>query len=54
MSDIFKILTELFKIFINAFSQIRKKKNEKEISDVKEAIEKTDLNKLRDSVLNRK
>jgi len=54
MSDIFKILTELFKIFRRAFSEAKKKKNEEEIGDVKEAIEKTDLNKLRDEILGHK
>lgn len=54
MKEIFKILSELFKIFRSVYSEVRKNQNEKEIKDVREAIEKTDLNKLRDSVLNRK
>ncbi len=53
MSDILKILTELFKIFRRAFSEAKKNQNEKEISDVKDAIKKTDINKLRNEILDR-
>ena len=54
MKELLQILTELFRIFRSAFSEAKRKTNEKEIRDVKEAIKNTDLNKLRDSVLDRK
>lgn len=54
MKEIFQIITELLRIFRRAYSEIKKKRNEKEIRDVREALKKTDLNSLRDSILNRK
>lgn len=54
MKEIFQILAELFKIFRRTYLEVKRKKNEKEIRDVRDAIAKTDLNSLRDIVLNRK
>ena len=54
MKQIFQIITELLRIFRRTYSEVKKKQNEKEIRDVREAISEVDLNSLRDSVLNRK
>lgn len=54
MKQIFQIITELLRIFRRAFSEVKKKQNEKEITDVREALKEVDINKLRDSVLGRK
>ena len=54
MKEILLILIELLRIFSKAYSEIKKKQNEQEIRDVREAIKDIDLNKLRDSILNRK
>jgi len=54
MKDILKLIFELFKIFRKTYSEVKKKKNEKEIKDVRKAIEETDLNALRDIVLGSK
>ena len=54
MKKILVIIVELLRIFKKAFSEVNKKRKEKEISDVREAIKETDLNKLRDLILNRK
>lgn len=48
MKDILKLIFELLKIFRKTYSEVKKKKNEKEISDVREAIKEVNLNELRD------
>lgn len=51
IKEILTILFGLFKIFRRAYAEASKKRNEKEIRDVRDALKNTDINKLRDSVL---
>ena len=50
MKDILKLIFELFKIFRKTYSEVKKKKNEKEIKDTRTAIKEADVEKLRDLV----
>ncbi len=45
------LIRELLKISQKAYLEIKKKKKQKEISDVREAIKDVDLNALRDLIL---
>ena len=51
MKAIIKLAFELFKLLRIELKKAKKRKNEKEISDVKESIKKVDVNKLRDLIL---
>lgn len=51
MKEIIKLAFELFKLLRIELLKAKKRKNEKEISDVKEAIKNTDIDKLRKLIL---
>ena len=52
MKEILKLAFELFKLLRIELKKAKKRKNEKEISDVKTAIKKIDIKSLRDYILN--
>jgi len=54
VKEILVLATEFLKIVRTVYSELQKQKNRGELEDVRKAIEKLDINKLRDSVLGRK
>jgi len=44
------LIVEFLKIAKTVYSEIQKQKNKGELEDVRKALEKVDLNKLRDSI----
>ena len=51
MKEILKLAFELFKLLRIELKKAKKRKNEKEISDVKTAIKEIDVDRLRDLIL---
>lgn len=51
MKEFFQIVAAVFKFARALYSEIRKKQQEQELRDVKEAIKSADLDSLRDSIL---
>jgi len=51
VKEITTLIAEFLKIVRVVYSELQKQKNEGELKDVKKAVEKLDLNKLRDSIL---
>lgn len=54
MKNLLTIILEFLKVFRKAYLEIRKKKREGELEDVRKTIKELDLNKLRDSILPRR
>ena len=48
--EIIILILEFLKITKTVYTEIRKQKNKGELEDVRKALEKVDLNKLRDSI----
>jgi len=48
--EIITLIAEFLKIIRVVYSELQKQKNKGELEDVRKALEKVDLNKLRDSI----
>lgn len=54
VKEIITLISEFLKIVRVVYSELQKQKNKGELKDVRKAVEKLDLNKLRNSILGRK
>jgi len=54
VKEITTLIAEILKIIRVVYSDLQKQKNKGELRDVRKALKETDLNKLRDLILDRK